>query len=339
MICPKCGNDMENSMYCSKCNAYPFEDKKTCYWKKTLKTMGITMGIVLACITVIVVIVLGISGISQRKAYREQINTHYEEICEKYSDKDYYSALSCIKNFKDNYSDDNKMMAKVSDLFNNIESELYNNIKEADIAISECNTYLEFYPNGKYTKEVNELITVFTEKQAIQDIGKAKTAIQQNGILEADSILQSIIKNDMVSEDVKKQAKDLLNSISTRVSTEKGKKAILGKWTKETGVQYTFEEDGHMSVSMSSNYDSSMGTTADGREVISILSEIEDFSRIVRGGTWKYVGTQKTDSETLYVYNLFYYSSQYVCFIPVNNSWKMGITLSSGFGDMSILTK
>ena len=143
----------------------------------------------------------------------------------------------------------------------------------------------------------------------------------------------------MVSESTKSQAQEVLTPIVNRVITEKGKKAILGTWRKDTGVSYTFEEDGHMSVSMSSNYDSSAGTALDGREVISLLSEIEDFSRIIRGGSWEYVGTQTSDGITVYVYNLFYYSSNYTCIIGTESGNKMGIYLSMGIGDMSILWK
>ena len=108
---------------------------------------------------------------------------------------------------------------------------------------------------------------------------------------------------------------------------------------KETGVQYIFEDNGHMSVSLSSDYNNQLGTTLDGMEVNSLLSEINDFSRVVRGGTWKYIGTDTNGSEPVYTYSLFYYGSQYRCIIPVDSAYKMGIYLSSGIGDMSILTK
>ena len=101
MICPNCGNDMGNSMYCSNCNTYPFKDKESYDWKKAFKTMGITIGISLACIAVLVVIFIGIDEFNQKKEYNEEISTKYEEISEEYSDKEYYSALSHIKELKD----------------------------------------------------------------------------------------------------------------------------------------------------------------------------------------------------------------------------------------------
>lgn len=137
----------------------------------------------------------------------------------------------------------------------------------------------------------------------------------------------------------KKGSQEVIEYIEDNVTAEKGKKAILGKWKKETGVIYTFEENGHMSVSLSSNYDNSLGTALDGSEVKSILSEIDDFGRVVRGGEWKYIGTQNDTSGSAYVYSLFYQSSQYTCIIPIDDSCKMDIYLSSGIGNISVLTK
>ena len=94
-----------------------------------------------------------------------------------------------------------------------------------------------------------------------------------------------------------------------------------------------------MSVSLSSDYNNSSGTVWDGMEVNSLLSEIRDFSRVVRGGTWEYIGTQSNESGTAYTYSLVYYGSRYECIILTDNNSRMGIYLSGGFGDMSILTK
>ncbi len=116
-----------------------------------------------------------------------------------------------------------------------------------------------------------------------------------------------------------------------------GETAILGTWTKDTGVSYTFESDGHMSVSMSSYYNPSAGTSLDGIEVNSLLSEIEDWGRIVRGGTWHYEGEVQSDSGLLYQYGLFYDGSQWTCLIRAETGTPLGIALDSGIGDMSLL--
>lgn len=335
MICPKCGNDMGTSVYCNNCNTYPFKEKAPIEWKKTFKITGIAIG----CFVIFMGILVGIIELGEKREYNKTVNAQYEEIYQEFLDDDYYSALSLMKDFQNDYDDNKKMMTKASKLSKEIESELYNKIKSTDMAISECNTYLEFYPQGQYVSEVKESLTVYQEKQAIQDISEAKKAIQNKDFLEADSILQSIINDTTISEDTKKQAREVLNPIAGQVNAEKGKAAILGTWKKATGVTYTFEEDGHMSVSMSSNYNSSAGTTGDGMEVLSILSEIEDFSRIVRGGTWRYLGTEESDSGPLYAYSLFYQSSQHICYISAKDGTPLGICLASGLGDMSFLTK
>ena len=187
-------------------------------------------------------------------------------------------------------------------------------------------------------KEVNASLAVFSEQQAVQDINKAKEAIQNNDFLEADSLLQSIIDNTKVSENTKKQAQEVLNPIANKVLTEKGRNAILGTWRKETGVTYTFEEDGHMSTNLSSNYNKSAGTASDGIEVSMLLSDIEDWGRCIHGGTWKYSGIEVYNGKVHYIYTLFYNGSMHTCVLEENTN-VLGVTLSSGIGNMSVLQK
>lgn len=338
MNCPKCGNTLREDMFCENCNEY-LTNADTPKKGKPKKSLIKILVIIAACYTVSMCILLGVIKISENREYQKKLNTRYEEIYQEYLDNDYYSALNDINSFKDTCND-KKMLSKLSGLLNEIELTLYNDINSADIAISESNTYLEFFPDGKYADEVTDLLTVFIEKQAVQDIDKAKKAIKENDILKAGSLLQSVIDNAKVSENTKQQAQELFDPIADKVYAEKSKKTILGTWKKETGVQYTFEENGRMSVSLSSYYDNSLGTTLDGMEVNSLLSEINEFGRIVRIGTWEYTGTESDESGTVFAfYRLFYQGSQYSCLISVDDSRQMGIYLSSGIGDMSFLTK
>lgn len=334
MICPKCGNDMGNSMYCNNCNTYPFKEKEPFQWKSTLKIFVITIG----CFVMLFAVIMGVLEISSKQKSNKQINAEYEDIYAEYENEEYYSALSQIDSFKKRHGDNKKMMNKISDLSNDIESELYNKIKSASMALSECNTYLEFYPDGKYSKEVNELLTAFSEKQAVLDIGEARKAINNNEFVKADSLLQSIIDNTKVSESTKNQAREVLKPIENQVLAEKGKTKILGTWHKATGVSYTFEADGHMSTNLSSNYNQSAGTAGDGLEVRMLLGDIEDFGRCAHGGTWSYVRSEKNDEDTYYYYNLFYNGSMHSCIISESKG-ALGVILSSGFGEMSVLTK
>ena len=338
MNCPKCENELRTDMFCENCNEYLFnmdKDKKGDAVKSWLKVFGITVG----CCMLFVGIIIGALTISDSHKYNEELNIKYEEICQYISNNDFQSALNYFEIFKRDYSDKNKAISKIDELNSEIETKLYENRNFEDSGISNCKLYLEYYPNGKYENEIKQSLSELSEEEAVKNISRATSYIKENDVLSADSILQEIIDNTYVSENTKKQANELLKSISSKVTTAKGKKAILGTWRKDTGVSYTFEADGHMSVSMSSNYDSSAGTALDGREVISLLSEIEDFSRIVRGGSWEYVGTETSDSTTVYVYRLFYYSSEYTCIIATESDNKMGIYLSIGIGDMSILWK
>ena len=115
-------------------------------------------------------------------------------------------------------------------------------------------------------------------------------------------------------------------------SEENLEDSILGTWVKATGVCYSFEADGHMSVYLVPDYDSSKGTTMDGKEVLSLVQEIERNSRIIRGGTWEYVGVEDGYS----TYRIYYWSSNYVCAVKGE---EMLMGLESGIGDISYLAK
>ena len=158
-------------------------------------------------------------------------------------------------------------------------------------------------------------------------------------------MLQNIITNTKISKQTVGQAEELANSIAKYVTVEKAKQAIIGTWKKETGVCYTFEEDGHMSVSVPGAYNPSAGTTLDGAEVRQVVSEIENYGRPLRGGTWEYL--QGEEFEKVYEeqgllggYSLYYDGSEFSCALKsVNGTTVMGIQLISGIGEMSFLTR
>ena len=92
--------------------------------------------------------------------------------------------------------------------------------------------------------------------------------------------------------------------------------AILGTWVKATGVMYTFEEGGHISVSLSSNYDKSAGTSLDGMEVTTLLKQEEEWGRTITGGQWEYVRSGvDAEGDEYFEYDLFLRSSHHQCMI------------------------
>ena len=109
--------------------------------------------------------------------------------------------------------------------------------------------------------------------------------------------------------------------------------AVVGTWEKSTGARYTFESDGHMSVSLSKNYDSSAGTATDGMEITSLVREIEQFGRVIKGGQWEYTGKNNGNP----TYSLFYNGSNFTCVLTDNDSLSM--QLKSGIGGVSNLTR
>lgn len=177
----------------------------------------------------------------------------------------------------------------------------------------------------------------FQKKQATENINTAKSYISKNDVLAANDELQSVINNSYVSDSLKQQADELSKSIASKVADEKGKKLILGTWTKATGVQYIFEENGHMSMKLLSNYDASAGTTLDGFEVKGILKEIDESGRILRGGLWEYNGIVTQNDKQFAHYTLLSQSSYHDCIIQIDKQDRMGIFLQSGIGDISYL--
>lgn len=120
--------------------------------------------------------------------------------------------------------------------------------------------------------------------------------------------------------------------------------AILGTWVKATGVMYTFEEGGHISVSLSSNYDKSAGTSLDGSEVTTLLKQEEERGRIITGGQWKYVQTHVNEKGIKeFEYDLLLRGSHHQCVVTKKDGVDcMGVAVKSGnsiIGDVSVLIK
>lgn len=130
------------------------------------------------------------------------------------------------------------------------------------------------------------------------------------------------------------EEKTVTSSNNIQSQNNVGANAIIGTWKKETGVCYIFEPDGHMSTSLSQNYDKSAGTAGDGAEVTMLLGDIEDCGRPIHGGQWKYVGVE----DGVYRYTLFYNGSNHYCYLKEGTN-NLGIILESGIGEMSFLHK
>ena len=219
MTCPKCGNDMENSMYCSNCNTYPFKDKQVNEWKKTLKITIITIG----CFVLLFAAIMGVTEISYKQKINEEINAEYEEIYEEYENEEYYSALSSIESFKSHHKDNKKIIDKIEELSDDIETALYNNISsESDIEKAKkfCSDYIEFFPNSSRLTEVNKKYSEIINALAPIRIAEAKQCISAGEYLEANQILGNIADNDKISKQYINEAQGIKNSISEIVKYE-----------------------------------------------------------------------------------------------------------------------
>lgn len=337
MNCPKCNKQLRADLFCETCNDYPYKTEKTKNSHNISSSK--TFYIILCCILSVAVLIIGCIAADKSKI-NQIVNREYNDIVTEVNKKDYYSAIQDLKKFKEDYADKSKKISsKAAELENKIESGLYSDRNSEDIGTSSCKTYLEYYPNGKYAKEIKKSLSELSEKQALKSINNAKSDISKNDVLAADAELQSVINNSYISDELKKQADELSKSIANKVADEKGKKMILGTWTKATGVQYIFEENGHMSMKLLSKYNASAGTTLDGFEVKGILKEINECGRILRGGLWEYNGIATQNGKQYAAYTLLSQSSYYNCIIPIDKPDELGIILQSGIGDMSYLFK
>lgn len=285
--------------------------------------------------------IIGISAALILAGCSNEAQTSLTDIQTAYANQDYDSAMDEIDNFKTLYAEkDPELLAEVEKISSNIEKSLFEKISSQNSAEdieTACNEYLDHFPNGQYIDSVNSRLAEAAERKAIEDINTAKEYIENKDYLEADNLLQNVINSTNVAEETIGQAKELADSIANRVATEKAKTAIIGTWGKATGVCYTFEEDGHMDVSIPGSYDKADGTTLDGYEVTKILKEIETYGRPIRGGTWEYMGEHEKGS----LYSLFYDGSRHECLLThVEGQGDMLIiVLASGMGEPSYLIK
>ncbi|MGM9552638.1 MAG: hypothetical protein ACI3XA_10330 [Clostridia bacterium] len=343
-ICPKCGKFMENG-FCEKCQADESDDKmqeknikkeetitvnaevteqeESSYeldYSRNVKPLKKKILPIIAVISVAFVILMILIPNPEAKLYKEIVNEYQYPVKKEHDD--YRNTLEDIEEFSETYSNKKRYIKKINALKEDVEEDLYTELLNCNDDEYEINrfydVYMDYYPNGKYVDDFVEA----QREMAIKNLNSAKKFIEDGGYIFADECLKDIEKNVNADEKTKSEAKKLAKSIESKV-------AIIGTWKKATGVQYTFEGDGHMSVSMPS-YNAYNGTFRDSLEVKDLLDEIDDFGRIVRGGTWEYID----EIDGIYAYSLYYNGSYFYMY---EDEGILGIKLQSGLGEMSYL--
>lgn len=325
MKCPKCKGKLRDDLFCEYCNENISQEDITRSKQELERKLQVIGKRIAIIVPISVVVIIGLSIVYMSISASIEANKQYDAICQLYEQGKYSSALYEMDDFRNFGSPSKKQLSELDKLTDDIEEKLYELNKE-EFVLSVCDTYLQYYPNGKYLSQM-------VEGKAIDNIASAEKKIRYGKFLEAESLLEEVIKDKSTPQQYTEQAQAMLDSIAMQVEKEKGKKEILGTWRKVTGVNYTFEEDGHMSVSLSQYYDSSAGTSMDGREVISIVDEIDRWGKVIRGGTWEFVGYSDDGCPT---YVLYYQSSTYVGAIVGKD---LIIGLQSGLGGTSTLSK
>lgn len=325
MKCPKCKNKLREDLFCEKCSESISEEDIAGSKREAEQKLQVIAKKIAIITPVVVIAIIVLSIIFVEISSSLEANEQYDAICELYSQGNYDSALYEMYNLKEWGSPSKKQLSALDEMTDDIEEKLFELSQEEEFALSACDTYLEHYPHGKYLSQI-------AEKKAICNLGNAILSIDSGKYIEAASLLEEVIKRKSTPQQYTEKAQTLLDSIESQVEVEKGNKEILGTWMKATGVIYTFEENGSMSVSLSEYYDSSAGTALDGREVLSIVDEIGRWGRVIRGGTWKCIGY----ADGIPTYTLYYQSSSHVCVIVDN---ELRVILESGLGDVSFLTK
>ena len=220
MICPKCGNDIGNSLYCNNCNTYPFKDKEPVQSKKTSKITGITIG----CFVLFICILIGASVISDNNKKYEKMNDKYDETYQAFLNGEYYSVISDIKEFNESANKENNTLSeKYEDLYQQTEAKIYDSIfssTDNEEVATLCGNYIEYFPNGIHISEVDKKYAEILNVLAPMKINEAKQSIDKGEYLEANRILNSIVNNDKISKQYINEAKGIKNNISKIVEYE-----------------------------------------------------------------------------------------------------------------------
>lgn len=333
-ICKNCGYEVSpNEQFCSNCGGTNMEfsdtENNTLYNSKLDSDDSFSKKklIILSCI--IICFITSIFILSHIANTNANIQNYYARIQQNTKNGNYEKALNDIESFSANYGRKAKLAQKASQLKADVEEKAYKNIvdnDEDDKKVTACNKYISYFPNGKYTAKVKKTLADTSIKVAKKNIDKAQENISNGEFISANNLLQQVVNDkNITQQDIKEEAQKLSKSISRQVKNEIAKDYIVGSWIKSTGVCYTFEPNGHMSVSMSEKYDASKGNSLDGFEVNTLLREISTYGRIIRGGTWKYEGLTDKD---LYSYSLHYDGGFYSCVIGENE--ELGEVLGIG---------
>ena len=326
--CKKCGRELSDSeVMCDGCGSAVYENHLLHLSKAAKWVIGAIVVIILIIVFVIV---------NEQAKLDNEVDAVYDGILAELEDNDFYMALSDLEDFRDDYADiSDRYSEKADELEEVITTKMYNERDSEDFDISDCETYLEFYPNGRYVYDMKQSL----ENHALSYIEMAERDIKNDDVLTAYDKLEKIIGNIYVSEDTKTHAEEIKNSIVHKVAREKADNIIVGTWKKPTGVIYTFEKGGHMSANLLKDYDQSAGSAFDGSEVKGLLGEIDLYGRAIRGGTWKYLNLEKRNGINYAFYELNFYGSSYYCFADIDNPSKLGIALKLFPNEVSVLTK
>lgn len=89
MKCPKCGNDMGNSIYCDNCKIYPFKDKEPIQLKKNLKIFGVALSCcVLIAVLSVIIVEIADNDVSNERNISDNVSTEENDVINNEYDND-----------------------------------------------------------------------------------------------------------------------------------------------------------------------------------------------------------------------------------------------------------
>lgn len=160
--------------------------------KSRLKTLGITLGIIL-------VVFLAVSGFVTLSSINETNQKRAEalaKIQENYEKGNYSFALEEIDTFQKTYESANQ--TEINSFLETIEEKMYGAIQsksnDNDITIA-CKQYLNHFPNGKYAQSTKQLLSDAYERLAPVKFADAQDYIKEQQYYSAESELNDIINN------------------------------------------------------------------------------------------------------------------------------------------------
>lgn len=148
MKCPKCKNKLREDLFCEKCSESISEEDIAGSKREAEQKLQVIAKRIAIIIPIAVVVVIVLSIVFMNIASSLEAKKQYTTVCELYSQGYYDSALYEMNGLKDWGSPSKKQLSALDEMADDIEEKLFELSQKEEFALSACDTYLEYYPDG-----------------------------------------------------------------------------------------------------------------------------------------------------------------------------------------------